>query len=84
MQKERAMESLISNIGKLHTTTLGEERIRRNLSLDAQDVVEWCRGLICDPNTVIEKRGKNWYASLNGTEITVNSYSYTIITAHKH
>lgn len=44
--------------GVVHTTELGVERIKRNLCLDAGDVVEWC-------------------------VITVNAYSYTIITAHR-
>lgn len=34
---------LILNIEKLHTTDLGIIRIKRNLSLDVEDVVSWCR-----------------------------------------
>ena len=74
---------LIRNIAKLHTTELGAVRIRRNLSLDCGDVVEWCREQICSAEAVIERRGKNWYATVGGAVITVNAYSYTIITAHK-
>lgn len=32
---------------------------------------------------IIERRGKNWYISTDNCIITVNAYSYTIITAHK-
>ena len=35
-----------------------------------------------DKNLIIRK-GKNWYVSIDDIIITVNAYSYTIITAHK-
>lgn len=76
------MEQLILNLDKLHTTELGIERIRRNLSLDSEDVVEWCRTQITAPEAVIMRKGKNWYVHVNECIITVNAHSYTIITAH--
>jgi hypothetical protein len=77
------MNGLIANIDKLHTTELGVERIRRNLGLEAMDVVAWCKQNIVTPHCSITKKGKNWYADIDGCKITVNAYSYTIITAHK-
>lgn len=77
------MNELIQNIEKLHTTPMGIERIQRNLSLGDADAVEYCRGLILSKNAQIERRGKNFYARANGCEITVNAFSFTIITAHK-
>lgn len=77
-------ELLILNLAKLHTTDLGIERIKRNLSLDVADVVGWCRQKIKAPDSRITKKGKNWYITTADCEITVNAYSYTIITAHKH
>ena len=74
---------LLNNIARLHTTELGAVRIKRNLSLECSDVVEWCRDRISAPEAVTERRGKNWYVTVNGCIITVNAYSYTIITAHK-
>ena len=74
---------LIKNIDKLHTTELGAVRIKRNLSLDCDDAVSWCRDRILSPEAVTERRGKNWYITIDGCIITVNAYSYTIITAHK-
>lgn len=74
---------LIKNIDKLHTTELGTVRIKRNLSLDCDDAVSWCRDRIVSPEAFIERRGKNWYITAEGCVITVNAYSYTIITAHK-
>lgn len=75
---------LLLNIEKLHTTDLGIMRIKRNLSLDEEaDVVEWCREKIQDTDALINRRGKNWYVNIEHCEITVNAYSYTIITAHR-
>ena len=47
------------------------------------DVAAWCRARILDPDTVVERVGKNWYATAGRHRITVNAHSYTIITAHK-
>lgn len=77
-------KELLENISRLHTTVLGTERIKRNLSLhNAVDAVEWCRQIIQSADSSILRRGKNWYIIADGCEITVNAYSYTIITAHK-
>jgi hypothetical protein len=54
-----------------------------NLCLDADDVVGWCREKINESNSSIIRKGKNWYIRAADCEITVNAYSYTIITAHK-
>ena len=76
---------LLENIEKLHTTPMGVDRIRRNLSLgdDVKDVVSLCRQKILDDKAVITRQGKNWYIKIDGCVITVNAYSFTIITAHK-
>ncbi len=76
---------LIDNIEKLHTTPMGVDRIRRNLELgdDVKDVVELCRQKILGDKAAITRQGKNWYVKIDGCIITVNAYSYTIITAHK-
>jgi hypothetical protein len=74
---------LIFNIDKIHTTVLGIERIKKNLDLNSTDVVKWCKDKIKDQNCHIFRKGKNWYATISNYVITVNAYSYTIITAHK-
>ena len=74
---------LLTNLAKLHTTDLGVIRIKRNLSLDSDDVVEWCKSKIKLPNAIIIQKGKNWYVSIDNCIITINAHSYTIITAHK-
>lgn len=74
---------LLQNIDKLHTTELGIIRIKRNLALDTSDVVAWCKTKIELSDATITRKGKNWYISVEGCIITVNAYSYTIITAHR-
>ena len=76
------MIDLMNNINKLHTTKLGVSRIKRNLSIN-EDVVNYCIKIILDKNSNIYKKGKNYYCKNGNIKITINSYSYTIITAHK-
>lgn len=73
---------LLDNIDKLHTTEMGVERIKRNLKLDTDDVVVFCKNKVTDKNSNIYKQGKNWYCDVDHIKITINSHSYTIITAH--
>ena len=75
-------EVLLSNIDKLHTTEIGIDRIKRNLKINTENVVKYCKEKILDNNCNIYKQGKNWYCEVDNIIITVNSYSYTIITAH--
>ena len=86
-QEEYAMDMeykkiLLDNIEKIHTTEMGIDRIRNNLKIDTTDVVEYCKNKILDSNCNIYKQGKNWYCEIDNIKITINSYSYTIITAH--
>lgn len=73
---------LLDNINKIHTTELGVDRIKRNLKIDTDDVVEYCKNEILDKNCNIYKQGKNLYCEIDNIKITINSYNYTIITAH--
>ena len=75
-------EILLSNIDKVHTTEAGIGRIKRNLKLETNDVVEYCKNKILNKDCNIYKQGKNWYCEIDHIKITINSYSYTIITAH--
>lgn len=74
---------LLKNLKQLHTTELGAVRIKRNVSLQTDDVVEWCKEKILSEDAVITRKGKNWYVHVDDSVITVNAYCYTIITAHK-
>lgn len=73
---------MLTRIDELHTTPMGIERIKRNLSIDA-DPVEWCKAAILNPEAGITRQGKNYYIKSNGAVITVNAHSFTIITAHR-
>ncbi len=75
-------EILLVNIDRVHTTEMGMDRIKKNLKLDSNDVVEYCKNKILDENCNIYKQGKNWYCEIDNIKMTINSYSYTIITAH--
>ena len=74
---------LLDNIDKIHTTEMGIIRIKKNLKLDINDVVKYCKDKVLNKNCNIYKQGKNWYCEIDNIIITINSYSYTIITAHK-
>lgn len=75
-------EILLDNLDKIHTTEMGIDRIRKNLDLTVDDVVLWCKERIVSANCQVTRRGKNWYAECENCIITINAYSYTIITAH--
>ena len=76
------MNELLNNIDKIYTTKMGIDRIKKNLKLNNIDVIKYCKQIINNKDCNIYKKGKNWYCKLNNIEITINSYSYTIITAH--
>jgi len=73
---------LLLNIDKLHTTELGIVRIKRNLEIKTNDIVDWCKTKIKQADSIYRK-GKNWYISVEDCILTINAHSYTIITAHK-
>ena len=75
------MIELINNIDKLHTTKLGVKRIQNNLKINC-DVVNYCKKTIMDKNSKIYIHGKNYYCENGNIRLTINKYSYTIITAH--
>lgn len=73
---------LIENIDKVHTTPLGVIRIQRNLKISNSDVVSYCKEKVLSERCHIYKQGKNWYCEVDNIRITINSYNYSIITAH--
>ncbi len=77
------MRELLDNVDKVHTTELGISRIKRNLNLENEDVVELCKKMVTKNDAVISKKGKNYYIDIDDRIITINSKSFTIITAHK-
>ena len=49
---------LLDNISKVHTTEMGMDRIKKNLKLNTNDVVEFCKNKILDKNCNIISRVK--------------------------
>ena len=76
------MNELLTNINKIHTTELGIMRIKKNLELKTNDIVNWCKEKTQNADKIVQN-GKNWYVYIGDTIITINAKSYTIITAHK-
>lgn len=75
---------LLHNLDNIHTTELGILRIKRNLSLETENVVEWCKEKITSPSASITRQGKNWYVTIDNYTLTISAHSYTIITAHRN
>ena len=68
-------------IDNIHTTKMGEERIKKNLHLGDIDVVDYCKKILSSSNCTITSKGKNWYCQKDNIIITINRNSLTIITA---
>ncbi len=77
-----AVSVLLANLDKLHTTELGEQRIKKNIGADIDDVVEWTKARIRSVNIRAAREGKNIQAEADGFRITINANSFTIITVH--
>lgn len=72
---------VLANIDKIHTTKMGIDRIKRNLNINDIDVVKFCKNKLLNEDCNIYKNGKNFYCKTHNIIITINSFSYTIITA---
>nr|WP_081271798.1 DUF3781 domain-containing protein [Lacticaseibacillus rhamnosus] len=55
---------------KLHTTKLGRDRIRHNLSLINGEIIDYCKKKILNLQAIIKRKGKNWYVKI--AAITIN------------
>ncbi len=73
---------LLENVDKIHTTEMGVGRIQKNLGI-SEDPVGYCISKLKQENSTVVKEGKNYYVEVDGCRITINSSSFTIITAHK-
>lgn len=52
-------EVLLSNLEKIHSTEMGTLRIRKNLQLTDEDVIDFCKDIIKNNKSNIYKKGKN-------------------------
>ena len=85
MQKsgdEMHKKVLLENVDRIHTTEMGVGRIQRNLGI-SEEPVGYCISKLKQENAKVVKEGKNYYVEVDGCRITINSSSFTIITAHK-
>lgn len=73
---------LLENIDNIHTTEMGIDRIQSNLEIRSEPV-SYCISKLKKENSKVTKKGKNYYIDVDNCIITVNSNSFTIITAHK-
>ena len=76
-------KALIENIDKIHTTEMGVARIQKNLGI-TDEPVGYCISKLKKEDSKVTKKGKNYYVDVDGCTITINSSSFTIITAHKN
>ena len=75
-------KALLENVDKIHTTEMGIGRIQKNLGI-SDEPVSYCISKLKQDNAVVTKEGKNYYINVDDCKITINSSSFTIITAHK-
>lgn len=73
---------LLENVDKIHTTEMGVARIQKNLGI-SEEPVGYCISKLKQDNSIVTKEGKNYYVNVDDCIITINSSSFTIITAHK-
>ncbi|WP_458402912.1 DUF3781 domain-containing protein [Methanobrevibacter sp.] len=73
---------LLENVGKIHTTEMGVGRIQKNLQI-SDEPVSYCISKLKQSNSKVSKEGKNYYVDVDECIITINSSSFTIITAHR-
>ena len=65
------------------TCKLTEKDFGQIRGVKQKEIVEYLKEKILDSNSNIYKKGKNYYVEIDNIVITVNSYNYCIITAHK-
>ena len=75
-------KTLLENVDRIHTTEMGVGRIQKNLRI-TEEPVGYCISKLKQDNSSVIKEGKNYYVNVDGCRITINSSSFTIITAHK-
>ena len=73
----------LNNIKKIHTTELGNKRIKKNLKIANVDIINYLKEIIKSDECIIYKKGKNYYCETADIIITINSYNFCVITAHR-
>lgn len=56
----KATQSVLTeNIGRLHTTKMGEDRIKRNIRLESHEAIRMCQSAVLNGSAFVERIGKN-------------------------
>ena len=79
---EMHKKTLLENMDKIHTTEMGVVRIQKNLEI-TEEPVSYCISKLQKKDSIVTKEGKNYYVEVDECRITINSSSFTIITAHR-
>ncbi len=74
--------ALFTHLDQVHATGPCQERIRKNLGLDAEDVVRWCKQQIENPES-LTRTEQHWNVRGDGFVITIDAQSYEIVTARR-
>lgn len=77
------MNDLLQNMDQIHISKSGEVRIRNDLGLTVDSVIDWCKDQIANQNAVHEQHGKYWFVYLHDCMITVDARKYRIIGVQK-
>ena len=83
MSDKMHKEELLKNVNKIHTTEMGVGRIQKNLEI-SEEPVSYSISKLKKESSKVYKQGKNYYVEVDDGRITINSSSFTIITAHKN
>lgn len=59
------------------------EEYKKNLEI-SEEPVSYCISKLKKESSKVDKQGKNYYVEVDDCRITINSSSFTIITAHKN
>ena len=81
-------EILLANMDRIHSTSLGILRIKRNLQLETEDIIHYCKRKIKDKNCHIYKKGKNIRSVLGNLGLDKVNYelifNFLLIFVHKN
>ena len=53
-------DELLNHINELHTTELGEKRIKDNLKIYS-NVIDYVKKILLNNESIVYKKGKNYY-----------------------
>lgn len=76
------IDGFLRRVPSLKSNYMTNDKVRKFLGIYIPDVEEWCKERILMPDAHIERRGKNWYVTVDDVIITVNANLLTLQTVH--